>query len=75
MKEGATLAQAPVNKPDEDKRGGVEDACPGDGNLDKRVDQHDLRGTHDFAGVGPSFFDFNGDAKTDQADSDIVTAH
>lgn len=50
-------------------------ACPGDGNLDKRVNQRDVQGTQDFAAAGPSFFDFNGDAETDRADTDIVMAH
>ena len=46
--------------------------CPGDGNLDKVVDQLDLDGVEAFRNSGPSFFDFNLDAKTDDLDRDIV---
>lgn len=72
----ATLKQNFVELKNEmDRVLASEIACPGDGNLDKRVNQRDLQGVQDFVGVGPSFFDFNGDGKTDQADIDIVTAH
>jgi len=59
-------------------------ACPGDGNLDMRVDQRDADGVAAFAAAmspltgdigGPSFFDLNGDARTDDADAAIVAAH
>ena len=46
--------------------------CPGDGNLDKVVDQLDLDGVEAFMNSGPSFFDFNLDAETDNLDRDIV---
>ena len=47
-------------------------ACPGDGNLDKVVNQLDLNGVDAFAGSGPSFFDFNRDGQTDATDRAIV---
>ena len=46
--------------------------CPGDGNLDKVVDQLDLDGVEAFRNSGPSFFDFNLAAETDDLDRDIV---
>ena len=46
--------------------------CPGDGNLDKVVDQLDLDGVEAFMNRGPSFFDFNLDAETDDLDRDIA---
>ena len=50
-------------------------ACPGDGNLDKRVDQHDLDGVESFFGAGPSYFDMNRDGQTTEADRQIVLAN
>src|SRR5262249_25591395 len=49
-----------------------EPACPGDGNLDKVVNQLDLDGVHAFTGPAPSFFDFNLDGQTDNLDRNIV---
>ncbi|MGH8071258.1 MAG: sulfatase-like hydrolase/transferase [Candidatus Entotheonellia bacterium] len=49
--------------------------CPGDGNLDKLVDQGDIDGVQAFMGLGPSRFDFNLDAQTDEADLQIVLQH
>jgi arylsulfatase A-like enzyme len=49
-----------------------EPACPGDGNLDKVVNQLDLDGVQAFAGPNPSFFDFNRDGQTDDRDQDVV---
>ena len=64
---------------------GSEPTCPGDGNLDLRVDERDAEGVANFSTAvsplfpfpvgGPSFFDLNLDAKTDQADADIVAAN
>jgi arylsulfatase A-like enzyme len=45
--------------------------CPGDGNLDKQVDQLDLDGVEANRG-GPSVFDFNNDGVTDELDRGIV---
>jgi hypothetical protein len=45
--------------------------CPGDGNLDKQVDQLDLDGVAANSG-GPSVFDFNNDGVTDELDRSIV---
>jgi hypothetical protein len=58
--------------------------CPGDGNLDQRVDQRDADGVTSFStamspltGVigGQSFFDLNTDAETNATDAQIVTAN
>ncbi|HEY6419162.1 MAG TPA: sulfatase-like hydrolase/transferase [Candidatus Binataceae bacterium] len=49
-----------------------EPACPGDGNLDKFVNQFDVQGVNDFFGDNPSFFDFNDDGKTNSADLAVV---
>jgi arylsulfatase A-like enzyme len=49
----------------------TEAACPGDGNLDKRVDVKDLVGVRTNRG-GPSVFDFNNDGVTDDLDLQIV---
>ncbi len=51
-----------------------EPSCPGDGNLDKFVNQFDLNGVKDFLGVS-SFFDFNDDGTTDAKDLAIVEAN
>ncbi len=48
-----------------------EPACPGDGNLDKRVNGKDRRGVRRFTGQ-PSVFDFNNDGTTDAQDLQIV---
>lgn len=57
-------------------------ACPGDGNLDKVVDQKDLKGWKKFSsttgattangGGQSSWFDFNLDGLTDAADKQII---
>jgi hypothetical protein len=61
---------------------GSQTACPGDGNLDQRVDQLDADGVTAFTTAfsplaevtgGPSFFDLNTDAVTDDLDGQIVT--
>lgn len=49
----------------------TEVACPGDGNLDKRVDQLDADGVDAHFGE-PSVFDFNNDGITDDLDRAIV---
>lgn len=49
--------------------------CPGDGNLDLRVDQLDLDGVAAFFGAGRSFYDMNGDALTNDLDGQIVEEH
>ncbi len=58
--------------------------CEGDGNLDLFVDQRDADGVTAFAAAvspltgvtgGPSFFDVNGDARTDDADAQVVAAN
>ncbi len=48
-----------------------EPACPGDGNLDKRVDVNDLLGLFRYLGQ-PSVFDFNVDGVTDLSDVQMV---
>ncbi len=48
-----------------------EPACPGDGNLDKVVNQEDIKGVLNNWG-GPSVFDFNNDGITDQLDLQTV---
>ena len=58
--------------------------CPGDGNLDQRVDQRDADGVAAFSTAmspltgmvgGQSFFDLNADAETDATDAQIVSAN
>jgi arylsulfatase A-like enzyme len=49
-------------------------SCPGDGNLDKRVDMKDFAGVQTHKG-GSSVFDFNSDGATDDADVQIVLAN
>ena len=51
-----------------------EPACPGDGNLDKRVDQLDVIGVQAHKGA-PSVFDFDANGMTDEADLATVEAH
>ena len=48
-----------------------EPVCPGDGNLDKQVDEADIQGVLGNWG-GPSVFDFNNDGVTDQIDLGTV---
>jgi arylsulfatase A-like enzyme len=47
----------------------------GDGNLDLRVNQADLDGWATFQGKGPSVYDINMDAETDDADRMIIEAN
>jgi hypothetical protein len=47
----------------------------GDGNLDMRVNEADVRGWEAFAGRGPSVYDINGDGFTDQKDLNIINAN
>lgn len=49
--------------------------CPGDGNLDLQVNDEDIQGWQAFMGLGPSRFDFNLDAQTDEADLQIIEQH
>lgn len=49
--------------------------CPGDGNLDKVVNELDLQGVDAFMGAGPSYFDMNLDGQTDATDRQIVLDH
>ena len=51
-----------------------EPACPGDGNLDKVVNDEDVQGVLTYWGL-PSVFDFDNDGVTDQADLDIAEAN
>jgi len=48
-----------------------EPACPGDGNLDKEVNEQDIQGVIDYWGL-PSVFDFNNDGVTDLTDLQTV---
>ena len=48
-----------------------EPACPGDGNLDKQVNEEDAQGVTDNWNL-PSVFDFNNDGITDAKDLQIV---
>jgi arylsulfatase A-like enzyme len=48
-----------------------EPSCPGDGNLDKKVNDADIQGVIDNWG-GPSVFDFNNDGVTDVKDLQII---
>ena len=48
-----------------------EAVCPGDGNLDKRVDRRDFVGVQTNKGKS-SVFDFNADGVTDDADLQIA---
>ena len=48
-----------------------EPACPGDGNLDKKVNEEDIQGVIDNWGQ-PSVFDFNSDGTTDLKDLQII---
>ena len=51
-----------------------EPACPGDGNLDKKVNDQDIQGVIDFWNL-PSVFDFNNDGVTDLKDLQTVEAN
>jgi len=51
-----------------------EPVCPGDGNMDKFVNQFDVQGVNNFLGVS-SFFDFNDDGTTDAKDLAVVNAN
>lgn len=49
--------------------------CPGDGNLDLRVDEKDIQGWTKFSNQGTgksSWYDFNLDGRTDEADLTII---
>lgn len=48
-----------------------EPACPGDGNLDKKVNDEDIQGVIDNWNL-PSVFDFNNDGVTDVKDLQII---
>ena len=48
-----------------------EPACPGDGNLDKQVNEEDIQGVIDNWNL-PSVFDFNNDGVTDLKDLQII---
>jgi len=48
-----------------------EPACPGDGNLDKQVNEQDIQGVIDNWGQ-PSVFDFNNDGITGLTDLQII---
>jgi hypothetical protein len=47
----------------------------GDGNLDLRVNNEDVKAWQTFNGKGPSQYDINLDGQTDQADLDIINAN
>jgi len=49
-----------------------EPECPGDGNLDKRIDQLDLDDLATFDGLGSSVYDLNLDGQTDDADTMLI---
>lgn len=49
-----------------------EPPCPGDGNLDRRVNQDDLDDWSTFDGVGSSVYDLNEDGNTDDADTTLI---
>ena len=51
-----------------------ETSCPGDGNLDRVVDEKDAQGIRDNWGI-PSVFDLNNDGTTNDLDLEIVTAN
>jgi len=61
----------------------VVESCPGDGNLDLVVDAKDIAGYYQFAAAGDygtgsgnsSWYDFNHDGLTNQADLDIIYSH
>ncbi len=48
-------------------------SCPGDGNLDKRVNTFDLLGVQQHLDGPPSIWDFNNHATTDEANLQTVT--
>ena len=47
----------------------------GDGNLDMRVNNADIRGWEAFNGRGPSVYDINGDGATDKKDLNIIKVY
>lgn len=49
--------------------------CPGDGNLDKRVDGQDIMDLFDWWGPTSSVYDFNGDLSTDGTDLGTVLSN
>lgn len=49
--------------------------CPGDGNLDKRVDARDILDLFDWWGPTSSVYDFNGDLMTDGADLGVILSN
>jgi hypothetical protein len=49
--------------------------CPGDGNMDRRVDQKDFDDWTTFFGVGSSVYDLNFDGQTDDADTLPIRAN
>ena len=51
-----------------------EPVCEGDGNLDKEVDDEDIKGVLNYWG-GPSVFDLNNDGVTDQNDLQIISTN
>lgn len=56
----------------------LEPACPGDGNLDRVVDEQDLEDWADFSELNEgrsSWFDFNLDGLTDDDDRQIIEEH
>ncbi len=59
-----------------------EPSCPGDGNLDKKVNGKDIQNWKVFSSVplnenqqNPSWYDFNFDGKTDELDLAIIRQH
>lgn len=49
-----------------------EPVCVGDGNLDLKIDGNDIGGVLAYWNLGPSFYDFNEDGETNEADLAIV---
>ncbi len=49
--------------------------CPGDGNLDRRVNQLDFDDWATFVGLGSSVYDLNFDSQTDDGDSLLIRAN
>jgi len=50
-------------------------AAIGDGNMDMRVDELDVKGWKDFRGKGPSRYDINADGRTSGKDREIIDAN
>src|SRR5262245_17420396 len=55
-----------------DKMLASQPACPGDGNIDKRVNDADLDDWATFDGLGSSVYDLTLDGQTDDADTMII---